>query len=124
MDALAFFDALHAGPSWAPWRAFVAAVYGEPLDADPTDSTLAPLPRHCGCSESFLSRTFRQEVGTNFARYRNSVRLGRFWEYYRSGQCETLVEAVFAAGFGSYAQFFRVFTAAYGTSPRRALANT
>lgn len=92
------------------------------LEADPTDVTLAMLARHCGCSESFLSRTFRQEVGANFAHYRNSVRLGRFWEYYRSGQCETLLEAVFAAGFGSYAQFSRVFTAAYGTSPRRALA--
>lgn len=91
------------------------------LEADPTDATLSTLARHCGCSTSFLSRTFQREVGANFAHYRNSVRLGRFWECYRNGSCDTLLDAVLAAGFGSYAQFFRVFTAAYGTSPRRAL---
>ncbi|HUP25415.1 MAG TPA: terminase family protein [Thermoanaerobaculia bacterium] len=32
MNALSHFDALHPGPTWRPWRAFVAAVYGEPLD--------------------------------------------------------------------------------------------
>lgn len=32
MRAIDLFDALHPGASWRPWRAFVAAVYGEPLD--------------------------------------------------------------------------------------------
>lgn len=31
LDALALFDALHAAPSWRPWRAFVAALTGSPL---------------------------------------------------------------------------------------------
>ena len=37
MNILRFFDALHTGPSWRPWRAFVAAVYGEPPDAEGLD---------------------------------------------------------------------------------------
>ena len=34
MNVLDFFDALHPGASWRKWRAFVAVVYGEPLDAE------------------------------------------------------------------------------------------
>ena len=34
MNVLDLFDTLHPGPTWRPWRAFVAAVYGEPLDAE------------------------------------------------------------------------------------------
>jgi len=32
MKLLDFFDTLHPGPTWAPWRAFVAALTGEPMD--------------------------------------------------------------------------------------------
>jgi methylphosphotriester-DNA--protein-cysteine methyltransferase len=34
---------------------------------------------------------------------------------------KTISEAMYAAGFGSYAQFHRVFTQAYGGGPREAL---
>lgn len=34
MNVLSFLDAMLPEPTWRPWRAFVAAVYGEPLDAD------------------------------------------------------------------------------------------
>ena len=42
-------DLFHAAPraSWRPWRAFVAAVYGEPLD----DDALELFRRHTGRSE-------------------------------------------------------------------------
>ena len=33
MNVLDLFDALHPGASWRSWRAFVASVYGELLDA-------------------------------------------------------------------------------------------
>jgi AraC-like DNA-binding protein len=42
-------------------------------------------------------------------------------EYVRKPEQTTITEAVYAAGFGSYAQFHRVFTAAYGRGPRECL---
>ncbi len=47
MNVLALFDALHPQASWRAWRAFVAAVYGEPMD----DAALDLFRRHTGRSE-------------------------------------------------------------------------
>ena len=77
--------------------------------------------KHCGVSESYLSRIFHKQVGVPLSRYRNSVRLGRFWEMYRNKENANMMEAAFSAGFGSYAQFFRVFREAYGNGPRELL---
>jgi hypothetical protein len=56
MNILAFFDALHPGSSWRPWRAFVAAVYGEPLDAEALalfqQQTGRAVPRPDGYAEA------------------------------------------------------------------------
>lgn len=41
---------------------------------------LARLARKCGVSESHLSRLFRQQIGVSLSRYRNSLRLSRFWK--------------------------------------------
>lgn len=82
---------------------------------------LGRLAKHCGVSEAYLSRVFARQVGVPLTRYRNSVRLGRFWEAYRRPEQPTIVEAVYAAGFGSYAQFYKVFTHAYGRGPRACL---
>ena len=68
-----------------------------------------------------ISRIFTQQIGVSVSRYRNSMRLERFLEYYRQPDRKTITEAVYAAGFGSYAQFHRVFTQVYGTSPREFL---
>ncbi len=81
---------------------------------------LPELARHCGVSASTLSRLFRTQMGIPLNRYRNSVMLSRFMEYMSGGQ-PTILEAVHAAGFGSYAQFHRVFRDAYRQSPREAL---
>jgi len=83
---------------------------------------LGQLAKACGVSESYLSRTFRRQIGVPLSRYRNSLRLSRFWERYRQADPKTLAEAVYAAGFGSYAQFYKVFTQAYGCGPRASLA--
>jgi methylphosphotriester-DNA--protein-cysteine methyltransferase len=69
-----------------------------------------------------LSRTFHRQVGVFLTRYRNSIRLSRFWEEYRQPTQKNLAEAVYAAGFGSYAQFYKVFVQAYGRGPRDCLA--
>lgn len=79
---------------------------------------LEELARRCGVSPSFLSRRFRQEVGVPLSRYRNSIRLGQFWESYGRDSGRSLLEHALAAGFGSYAQFYRIFTEAYGNGPR------
>lgn len=81
---------------------------------------LPELSRSCGVSASTLSRLFRAQMGIPLNRYRNSVMLSRLMEYMAAGQ-PTLLEAVHAVGFGSYAQFHRVFRQAYGQSPREAM---
>ena len=83
--------------------------------------SLRTLAARCGASEAHLSRMFTQQIGVSVSRYRNSMRLERFLEYYRQPDQRTITEAVYAAGFGSYAQFHRVFTQVYGNSPREFL---
>ena len=91
------------------------------LGHDQTDWTLSDLARRCGVSGPYLSRLFCQQVGVPLNRYRNSTRLRCFWEHLSKPTCSSLAEAAFAAGFGSYAQFHRVFTEAYGQGPRALL---
>jgi len=83
--------------------------------------SLRQLAHQCGASEAHLSRMFASQVGVPLTRYRNSVRLRLFLEHYRQPSKKTIVEAAYAAGFGSYAQFHRVFTHAYGCGPRDGL---
>jgi AraC-like DNA-binding protein len=90
------------------------------LSENEDEQDLAELAKVCGASKSYLSRTFHRQVGVPLNRYRNSLRLSRFFEQYRRDQT-TLSEAVYAAGFGSYAQFYKVFTQAYGCGPRECL---
>jgi methylphosphotriester-DNA--protein-cysteine methyltransferase len=82
---------------------------------------LATLARRCGVSEAYLSRVFKRQVGVSLTRYRNSTRLGQFLELRRAAEGrKTLMELALAAGFGSYAQFFKVFVEAFGHGPREA----
>ncbi len=83
--------------------------------------SLRALALRCGASEAHLSRMFTRQIGVSVSRYRNSVRLARFMQYIRQPEPRTITEAVYAAGFGSYAQFHRVFTQAYGRGPRECL---
>ncbi len=53
----------------------------------------------------------------SIVRYRNELRLARFFARVDS-EADRLLEAAREAGFGSYAQFHRVFHARYGQSPR------
>lgn len=80
------------------------------------EDDLAGLAKRCGTSPTYLSRLFARQVGVPLSRYRNSVRLGRFWEECRTAS--NLTEAAYAAGFGSYAQFYKIYRDAYGTGPR------
>jgi AraC-like DNA-binding protein len=86
-----------------------------------TEMHLDELARTCGASKSYLSRTFHRQIGVPLNRYRNSLRLSRFFEQYQQPDEKTITQAVYAAGFGSYAQFYKVFSQAYGRGPRECL---
>jgi AraC-like DNA-binding protein len=91
------------------------------LGNDSWSGSLGHLAKECGLSEAHFSRMFARQVGVPLSRYRNSLRLARFWEYFRRPAKPTILEAVYAAGFGSYAQFYKVFADAYGEGPRACL---
>ena len=71
-------------------------------------------------SLSRLARVFKNEMGMSLVHYRNRLRLERFDVLVKTGT-ENLLEAALASGFGSYAQFHRVFVAERGAPPTRYL---
>jgi AraC-like DNA-binding protein len=85
------------------------------LETEPT-LPLPDLAREVHLSPSYLGHLFRETVGCSITDFRNSVRLDRFLRHCEAGL--TLTEASSRAGFGSYAQFSRIFTARFGCSPR------
>jgi transcriptional regulator GlxA family with amidase domain len=64
-----------------------------------------------------FARVFKAEMGMSLVEYRNRVRLDRFDALLGEGNM-SLFEAALAAGFGSYAQFHRVFRKLRGVTPR------
>ncbi len=82
----------------------------EPLSLD-------ALAARVGLSAPHLSGLFARQTGMTLPRFRNRQRLERFLRAYGAGQRVTLLEAALDAGFGSYAQFHRVFRALMGVSP-------
>jgi AraC-like DNA-binding protein len=118
----------------AAWRAFSAApTIGErgPIDpqvaraallirADPTRSGSA-LADAVGLSRAHLSRRFSAQMGTALRDFRTRARVDRFLHLIdRDGG--TALSAALAAGFGSYGQFYRMFRATTGQTPREYLA--
>jgi AraC-like DNA-binding protein len=87
------------------------------LRADPDAGDLAGLARAASLSPSHLSRIFKQQTGVSISRFRNQQRLQRFLRLYGRGQRTTALAAALEAGFGSYAQFHRVFREQTGRSP-------
>jgi AraC-like DNA-binding protein len=79
---------------------------------------LEELAQRSGLSPHRLSRLFKQQTGIALADFRNRERLERFLQFYGAGQRVTMLVAALEAGFGSYAQFHRVFKRVTGRSPR------
>ncbi len=75
------------------------------------------LAEHVGLSSAHLSRRFQQQTGVSITRFRQRCALDRFVEAYGSGQRVNLMAAALEAGFGSYAQFHRVFREHFGFGP-------
>jgi AraC-like DNA-binding protein len=134
-DAEGVDDAmLNAGLAYllvVAWRAFVDsedAVVGADihpaveavarrLHVEPNSGDLDELARAAGLSPSHLSRIFKAQIGVSITRFRNQRRLERFRVLYGDGGHTTTLAAALEAGFGSYAQFFRVVRAETGSNP-------
>ena len=66
---------------------------------------------------SHLARLFKKEMGLSLVEYRNRLRLERFFALVDE-EGKNLLGSALEAGFGSYAQFHRVFRDLLGQSPR------
>jgi AraC-like DNA-binding protein len=100
----------------APFRRtspLVAAVV-EALARSPSLSGATLAEQH-GVSVSRLARAFKAEMGISIVEHRNRLRLQRFFQLVEAGR--GLLPSALAAGFGSYAQFHRVFRAQHKSSP-------
>jgi AraC-like DNA-binding protein len=71
-------------------------------------------------SLSRLARVFKAQMGMSLVEYRNRLRLERFDLLLDKGRTN-LSEAALSSGFGSYAQFHRVFRALRQMTPRACL---
>jgi AraC-like DNA-binding protein len=87
------------------------------LRADPNSGDLARLAEAAALSPSHLSRLFEAQMGVPISRFRNQQRLERFLVLYGRGRRTTALGAALEAGFGSYAQFYRVFREHTGRNP-------
>jgi AraC-like DNA-binding protein len=87
------------------------------LQADPNAGSLTNLARTVGLSASHLSRLFTTQMGLSISRFRNQQRLDHFVRLYRHDRGTTALAAAHEAGFGSYAQFHRVFRQETGRNP-------
>jgi AraC-like DNA-binding protein len=124
---------LNAGLSYAllhAWRCFQAAGDVPVRDVHPAVERaarlirdrsaalpLAKLAHEAGLSSARLSRLFKQQTGFAMVEFRNRNRIDRFLHLYGTGQRITMLDAALEAGFGSYAQFHRIFKRVMGVSP-------
>lgn len=79
---------------------------------------IAAIARHAGMSRSQLSRLFKKQTGFTLVEYRQKMQLERFLFLYGTGTKLNLMETALEAGFGSYAQFYRVFKQRFSRGPR------
>jgi AraC-like DNA-binding protein len=78
---------------------------------------LKALARRAGLSPARLSRVFGSQMGMPLSQFRNRLRLERFLQLQAAHPAHNLLPLALEAGFGSYAQFHRVFRQFVGCSP-------
>ena len=91
----------------------------EMLDKDPTMGG-KQIAARLEISLSRLARVFKAQLGMSLVEYRNRLRMDRFSLLVEQGHTN-LLGAALAAGFGSYAQFHRVFRTLRRGTPREYL---
>jgi AraC-like DNA-binding protein len=108
----------NAGASRARAKRVAATVQKalELLDGDPTLGG-KELASELDLSLSRFVRLFKSELGVSLVEYRNRLRIERFHVLAGAG-ADNLQAVARAAGFGSYAQFHRVFRAVHGSAPK------
>lgn len=79
------------------------------------------LARRFGVSSGHLARTFKREVGISLVEHRQRILLERFFSTLERG-ATSLVDAALEAGFGSYAQFHRVYRKLMRATPYESLS--
>lgn len=119
--ALAPREAASAAADHAPSPAGTIAARIVALLQEDSAQSRRQLAARIGVSVSVLSRAFKSEMGLSVAQYRSRLRLERFLTLVepRGGN---LLAAALDAGFGSYAQFHRVFRSALGMTPKEYLS--
>jgi AraC-like DNA-binding protein len=125
-------DCHELGLVWWLASAWEAYEHGEANDVGPLHSAvsraiallhenasenLKSLARQTGLSPSRLSRLFKQQAGMSITDFRNSLRLEAFLSHHDRHRGEAMFDAAEQSGFGSYAQFSRVFRRQMGCSP-------
>ena len=93
----------------------------EILSIPSEEHDLGLLSKKCGASMSYLSRLFHRQMGVSLSRYRNSVRLHHFVSECQKKTSKTLSQIAYESGFGSYAQFHKLFYESYQMGPREFL---
>ncbi len=83
------------------------------------DLTQAQLARQVKMSPYYLSALFQKQTGLTIPDYRNRLRLQEFFRGFHAHPEIRLLQHALDSGFGSYAQFYRVFSGALGASPRQ-----
>jgi len=78
------------------------------------------IARRLEVSAGWFARIFKAEMGMSLVEYRNRLRLDRVDALLDQGS-RTLLQAAREAGFGSYAQFHRIFRKLRGVTPREYL---
>ncbi len=119
--AVAPKEAVSVAAESAPRPAATIAARVVALLQENSEQSRRQLASRIGVSESVLSRAFKREMGLSVAQYRSRLRLERFLTLVepRGGN---LLAAALDAGFGSYAQFHRVFRSALGMTPKEYLS--
>lgn len=113
---LATWDSCRADLRYADLGPVVAATLRR-LDRDPGGWTLARLAREAGVSPGHLARVVRRETGRSVLEHRHLRQVEVFRALFDRGWHVTATDAAYAAGFGSYAQFHRIFRRYTGMSP-------
>ena len=85
------------------------------LESPDGPDTLEDLSAACGLAPAHLSRLLKQHSGCGFVALRNRARLQRFALIHARNR--DIGTAAMEAGFGSLAQFYRVFRAVTGQTP-------
>jgi AraC-like DNA-binding protein len=102
-------------PGESPSQALVSATV-EMLQRDPRMGG-KEIAAALNISLSRLARVFKTLKGMSLVEYRNGLRLDRFVALLDGGSTN-LLDAALESGFGSYAQFHRVFRARLQATPR------